>query len=267
MNIEQIKEVKKLYEQAEERLKHFEHLPDAAANGLLIPVVNQLRYAGNHIFRYFADQKAEDLEKAKRHCERAVYDAYEVEIGFFLKSFQAFRAQFVDMQIQTVISDYWRWVGIHGKAQEAIARLHGHESRGEYYKSLEPHIEELKTIHGVLPGATEQLHAARNRIQKLESENRQFRAAIEKLNAEAKRSNLVGVFGVIAAVLGILAAGYFWAFPERGSQFGSDLGRYFQKTLPSPSDSKAQPMAVPASPNSLPASQSQSSDQSRESRQ
>ena len=70
----QVREICRLYNTAESDLKNIGRVEQE----LLITAVNQLRYAGQHLLRALdsdnADRIDSELDAAKRHCQRAIYD-------------------------------------------------------------------------------------------------------------------------------------------------------------------------------------------------
>ena len=86
-----IVEIRRLYAEAESALKRYERI------GLdnLVPVVNELRYAGEHIL---TAETTEDpaiietaLSRAERHCVRARYDALESTLITLLQQISGLR--------------------------------------------------------------------------------------------------------------------------------------------------------------------------------
>lgn len=98
-----LQEIKRLYGVAEQRIKILEGRPKS---GLGIPAVNQLRYAGYHLVKYVVDRGRADLGKAKGHCERAIYDSYELELGFYIDDFKEFCDSFDDLTIADTVPDF-----------------------------------------------------------------------------------------------------------------------------------------------------------------
>ena len=86
-----VEEVRSLYSKAEAAIKLYERI---GLDNLTIPL-NELRYAGQHILRAEteanAEESKEDLFKAYRHCERALYDAKEATILCLLETVASFR--------------------------------------------------------------------------------------------------------------------------------------------------------------------------------
>jgi len=82
---ELLKEVQGLYDLAEKRIKQVEVI----GQGLILPAVNALRYAGRHLVdavNFDTDCDPEDeLNKAKKHCRRSIYDASEAGVIFLRK--------------------------------------------------------------------------------------------------------------------------------------------------------------------------------------
>lgn len=93
------------YKKAEDAI----HELGIEVDGADLAAVNELRYAGNHILRSLtttdSSKRSEELDKAQRHCERAVYDAYDSAIYFHLSRFNQFRDRYADMVIRRCVAE------------------------------------------------------------------------------------------------------------------------------------------------------------------
>jgi hypothetical protein len=85
---DQIKELAKLFEQAEMQVKKTEDIN----GGIVIPSINELRYFGYHILKALIVEEdhapelvSREIEKAKGHAKRAIYDASEALIVYYLE--------------------------------------------------------------------------------------------------------------------------------------------------------------------------------------
>jgi hypothetical protein len=220
MDHEELKVIRDLFAKAEQRLKVIEARPGA---GLEIPSVNQLRYAGYHLLAYVVDGSTPDLEKAKGHCQRAIYDAYELELGFYIDTFGTFCEEFLELPISETIPEFLNWVEAYQSAQTVVASRRQADGREKYYAQLEPHIETLGAIEKRLPAARDQLARKRRMLHR---EERHARLAIWIAGAAA-----------LLAVAGCA----FWLFPEEGRDLGRVLKHYVS------SDSRAS--SAPSSPS------------------
>lgn len=212
-----LRSVRDLYAKAEQRLKVIEA---RGKSGLEIPSVNQLRYAGYHILAYVVDGQTPDLEKAKGHCQRAIYDAYEMELSFYIDVFKEFSDEFNDLPVADTVPEYLQWLEAHQEAQTLVRSRRQADGRESYYAQLEPHIEALSAIERHLPPAREQL--ARKRA----------------INERNERFARVGIWLAAAAVV---LGSAFWLFPEVGRGIGISLQRSI-----SPQPSHAPVPAPPA---------------------
>ena len=103
----ELETVQVLYDQAEEALKSYERI--TLTN--LAPAINQLRYAGHHLL---AATKGDDISSrdrhvmaARRHCERALFDAREATIVFLLDDFRSFRENlFTEAELSSALPDW-----------------------------------------------------------------------------------------------------------------------------------------------------------------
>lgn len=90
---EQVREICRLYNTAESDLKNIGRVEQE----LLITAVNQLRYAGQHLLRALdsddVDRIRSELDAAKRHCQRAIYDVNDSGAQFYLEMIDRFSVE------------------------------------------------------------------------------------------------------------------------------------------------------------------------------
>jgi hypothetical protein len=105
---DELKVLLDLFEQAEAKIKNVEQ---ATSEGVLIPSINQLRYAGHHIVQSLLsnDTKALQAEQAKaiNHVKRAIYDIDEALLIYYIDSAVDFKEKYNDSGFTTeIIADY-----------------------------------------------------------------------------------------------------------------------------------------------------------------
>ena len=162
------------YKQAEDQIKIVELIDKE----LVIPSVNQLRYAGYHIAKGVAcfdiAELNKHIEKAVNHCKRSYYDANEVAVIYYLEEIQAFQNDFGKTNaVLSVVSDY---CDLLAQAQDAadhieeIKKTH-FEDRDDFYTSCDPHYQNLKQIVNKLsvarPHIVNAMAADRRKVQKV----------------------------------------------------------------------------------------------------
>lgn len=149
-----IKEIIQLFDEAEEKLKDIELLDSE----LPIPAINQLRYAGYHLARvYFEkDQKEANIQinKAKGHCKRAIYDAHEVGIIHLLEKIENFNKKNPAFShfIIDIIPTYPQLLVSAQEASSFIAKIQEdhRNNRDSYYQECGPHYQKLREIVNTL---------------------------------------------------------------------------------------------------------------------
>lgn len=145
-----IKEVIRLFDKAEAKIKEVEQL----SQSLSIPSINELRYVGYHLARSYTEEDQRELDnhidKAKRHCMRAIYDAHEMGIIDMLKLIKLFKEQYTlhSSSVLEVIPTYTEELTKANKASRFIADVkENHKNnRDDYYEHCEPHYKELRDI-------------------------------------------------------------------------------------------------------------------------
>lgn len=100
-------EYQKEYTDAEKTLKAHETEVD---EGIIVPALNEFRYAGQHIARALAAKDMsvaiENLDQAIRHARRAKYDAHDAVIQYYLEQCKFFKEDYKFIQITSVVAAY-----------------------------------------------------------------------------------------------------------------------------------------------------------------
>jgi hypothetical protein len=150
-----IERLRALFDDAEDAIKAVE-----PTHGLHVPAVNQLRYAGHHLLRYLGSggQDTEEMTKAQRHCQRAMYDAYDAQIQSLLNDISDFQADFRHTVIVDIYPSYKELTAAKKEALDFLGSGHGnHDGRADMYQALKDHLERLRTLTADLPMAREEL--------------------------------------------------------------------------------------------------------------
>jgi len=140
-----------LFHTAEREIKKIERLD----GNLSIPSINELRYAGYHLAcawqasqRFDGNKAPEEIEKAARHCQRAIYDAHEIGVQYHLTRITQFQDDYRKFPVTDVIKDYG---ALRVEVREAnefiqvIAEDH-HGEREQYYAQCGTHYDCIKRI-------------------------------------------------------------------------------------------------------------------------
>jgi preprotein translocase subunit SecE len=131
-----------LFTQAEVALKKIERTHET----LTIPTINQLRYAGCHLARYLKDPaNKEEITRAANHCQRAIYDAYETGILYFLTEIDTFENDYRKTVITDVLIDWVESKKIVNECRNFIARR-TEIDKENHFKECEDTYDKLKSI-------------------------------------------------------------------------------------------------------------------------
>lgn len=167
--------------------------------GLDVTVINQLRYVGQHLLRCFSDPQLpiEELERAKRHAERALYDAHDLRIQHALNQISEFEQDCRDKNqyISGAFPDYADMLGVRDDARQFIANNNA-ESREDFYGTLEEYADKLEVFTRKLPHIRQQINA--------------------QLESRRKERNWQIFFFVAIPVLTFLAGIFLASFRENG---------------------------------------------------
>ncbi|MGL4943966.1 MAG: hypothetical protein ACRC46_12345 [Thermoguttaceae bacterium] len=190
-----------LFETAERHIKGAERLFQgecfggdvAAVQGLLFPAVNELRYAGFHFAKSVsttdADEKAVELEKAVRHCQRASLDANDAQLQFLLGECRQFKNDYRMICIGGVVNEYL------GDCTE-LNRINRSLNTTE---RSEISLEDLECWRNLLVAIVERWTMAREELNKI----------VDDIRREHSYRLLQIFIGVLAIVASIVCA-VFW---------------------------------------------------------
>jgi len=144
-----LRELSDLFAEAEAKVKEAEEID----GDIVVPSINELRYVGYHLIRALASEHPsidQELNKAADHARRAIYDAAEAQVIFFLEKVKDFQERHrKSASVTDVISDYVALMQQVEQAKKKISETRQKElpiNRAEYYQQCEPHIQILRDI-------------------------------------------------------------------------------------------------------------------------
>ncbi len=162
------KELHDLFALAEKKIKQVEQINH---EGLSIPSVNQLRYAGQHCLDSLVIDDYKEIEnniyEAKDHCKRAIYDAMEIGIVTILEKIQIFNKDYKYITITDVLPDYINTLGRIREIQSYIGKTSRRDIENNYeeiqdidnsYKEIQLLFDEVVQIEKVLESARPELN-------------------------------------------------------------------------------------------------------------
>lgn len=193
-----LEETAKYFRQAEAKLKLVEK---AYEEGPFIPAINELRYAGRHLVESLASssdkERIEEAQKARRHCQRALYDVHEAQVIALLERFNTFERKFSGMYLLDVIPDYEKLLAlidqIHGLLAEASesdapTKEASYERLGALAEDLRSQIARLQRIEPQLDvKARESQTESQRAVESHRVSIRRYRVTVAAL--------VLGVFG------------------------------------------------------------------------
>ena len=146
------------FETAEQHLKDLER---RYHRDLLVPAINQLRYAGKHLSRILAGSgdRDDEIRDAIKHCKRAIYDASELEIIFLCEFFDEFQDTYGTVVItEDILPGYNAIVQQFDEAIDYIGQIDG-DGREDYYSQCADHVVVLRRAHKAAKAARQPLNA------------------------------------------------------------------------------------------------------------
>lgn len=166
------------YSKAEGCIKHYE----LGTKEICVPAINQLRYAGHHLAKYYRLHESSDrklqLEKAINHCRRAYYDVKEAVLMEALERIDSFFEVYIESDYLT--SEYPKWREHRQAAREAKSSIENirektFEDRTDMFDQIDPHLDRIESIGSGLGDVSNRLAILENRRrQKLRKETRRF---------------------------------------------------------------------------------------------
>lgn len=152
-----------LFKDAEARIKDRELFYD---DGLYVPAINELRYAGRHIIDALAkddiDSKLEEVFKAQKHCKRALYDASEACLIDAYEQFKNFQARFEILDLRKYVENYDLMLAESHRIKERVANRATDETKEEFYEDLTALHSSFSTHFMALEAKESDLKAARH---------------------------------------------------------------------------------------------------------
>ena len=188
---ENFQEILNLYGTAETFIKEVE----LCASDIAFPAINQLRYAGHHLLKGLAskDQQTYDdeLDNARDHCHRAMYESSEAGISYLLELLKTFEADYKNVPVIETMPDY---INIRKSAALTIKKL----SEGRLNRpSTEEQVCAYMEMFRDLKDGVDTLEASRSELNKANRkqlrEDRQFTIRV-----------VIGIAAALIALVGIL---------------------------------------------------------------
>ena len=156
---EQYTPLLQLYKKAEDTI----HILGLESDGLDTAAINELRYAGQHtLLSIMAEDSAErekQLSRARAHCERAIYDAFDSAIYFRLTQFQEFVETYKTVVISDIVPNYADLSREMKEAKELLFRTRAEsENREKYYAQIEKQYQSLAIASDTLEASRDELN-------------------------------------------------------------------------------------------------------------
>ena len=164
---------------------------EACRSDIPFPAINELRYAGHHLLKGLASEDHEsfsrELDDARDHCHRSMYEASEAGIGYLLELLKAFDVDYKDVPVAETVPNY---LDVRMLATSVSREL----SQGRLNRrSPEDQAQTYMAMFRDLKAGSDKLEASRGELNKKKIEQ-----------ARDNRGFLVRlVFWVAAALIGI----------------------------------------------------------------
>lgn len=200
-------EISSLFTYAEQKIKKIEYFAD----GVSFPAVNQLRYVAFHLLRaeqlrngdedLNKDELHDELKKAKNHCQRAIYDANEAGVVYYLERIRKFKEDYESETIPDIVPNYISYLvkareiknflWVVGKKSlseraEGLNRIDKEKDNNDYQKS-DGYLIQLQEIDDILDLARPELN------KKIEERRKKMLISISGL--------AIGILAILVTIL------------------------------------------------------------------
>ena len=147
-----VRELRELYNTAEADLKNVGREQDA----LIVTGVNQCRYVGQHLLRALVNTDEtsirSNLDAAKKHAQRAIYDINDSAIQFYIRRIDDLRNKhFPTVDFASIVPDYSSVVTALAEARRLVEMTsNAVEYREKYYNDVRDAVASLRQAHDIL---------------------------------------------------------------------------------------------------------------------
>ena len=201
-------EISSLFAYAEQKIKKIEYFAD----GVSFPAVNQLRYVAFHLLRseqlrngdegLNEDELHDELKKAKNHCQRAIYDANEAGVVYYLERIRKFKEDYESETIPDIVPNYIshlvkareikNFLWVVGKKSlseraEGLNRIDDKEKGNNDYQKSDEYLIQLQEIDDILDLARPELN------KKIDERRKKMLITISVL--------AIGILGILVTIL------------------------------------------------------------------
>ena len=136
--MEGIQGLTRLYQEAEEILKEIER---DTQEGIVVPAVNELRYAGYHLLQALnldsSEERAIQITKAENHAKRAIYDAVEVGVLEKMGAVKRFKNDYRVVGIHDIVPGYVDKLSTIRKIQQSLNEYNMHDRAVHYQECMD----------------------------------------------------------------------------------------------------------------------------------
>jgi lipopolysaccharide export LptBFGC system permease protein LptF len=134
-----------LYHEAEDYISEISSI----WNGLDATAVNQLRYSGRHLLNALTKKTSvseqEEYRRSVNHAKRAIFDALDSGIIYFLQKVELFKTDYRKIEITTPA--YQEIIASARRAKLLLDEARGNfDNRQEYYEDARQHFQTLKKV-------------------------------------------------------------------------------------------------------------------------
>ena len=202
------------YKKAEDAL----HSLGIEAGGVDTAAVNELRYAGRHLLNGLvsddSNEQDENLQRAKRHCERAIYEAYDSAIFYHFAQYDQFKIDYRMVVISDVIPNFVNIEKTMKDARDFLedARRDSDNRENYYLKAAEKHgdvSEASKTLAIAREELNKKVNLHNDQVADFERSRRDTEQA--RAAAETGRKQTIKLTIIVATVTAIVnIAARYW---------------------------------------------------------
>jgi len=197
------KEIKDLFDKAEEAIKEAELIE----RKLPIPPINELRYAFYHYLRAQGNNPEEErsqLDRCKRHCQRALYDAYEIPLLYFIERFDYFKSTYDINVMNLAVADFPNKSRIVREALKKLNEIREARRISEREKN-EGEENPNDRRHEFFEWCKQEKKNLQKIIEEFDDVEPQISEECAKRDHRYKKSELKATIGIVIGIIGTIA--------------------------------------------------------------
>jgi len=176
----------------------------ATPEGVSVPAINQLRYAGKHVARSFdctGAMAVHEMTMAVHHTKRAVFDAMDATAQYYLERCRQYESEYRSVNIVAFIPSYIVDAAKMDEIVEAMTK--------EDIARFDPELDDVcdqRCVSTIPPAYISQKEQQIEDLKEIHHRWKAARANIDAHISRERRKDRILIAGLIVAILTLLVA-------------------------------------------------------------